>query len=278
MEIMKNDIPELLSIEAIRTVYDIQLNGGEPRGEAHDFPEIIYVHKGENVILVDGKRVVLTEGMMTVYPPGAFHIGESPSTASVYVITFDTSSAALAPLYGRAIKLSARQREMFADIISSALVLFERLPKNSELRGMIKKESASEYEVQKLKKNLELFLIGLLSSDEQNKNNTEQMLFDRICDFLKSNIQRSVSLDEVSGKFHIGKSTLTALFRRECGIGMISYFNRMKIEEAKQLIREGNMNFTEISDDLGFSSIHYFSRLFKNITGKTPSDFAKTEK
>lgn len=273
MEIMKNDIPELLSIEAIRTVYDIQLNGGEPRGEAHDFPEIIYVYKGENVILVDGKRVTLTEGHLTVYPPGAYHIGEFPSTASVYVITFDTSSKALSALYGRAIELSAEQKDAFTAIISSGLKLFERLPRNGELRGMKKKEGASEYELQKLKKKLELFLIELLTADAEDKKTPHKDLFREICDFLRLSVSRTVTLCEVAARFHIGKSTLTALFRSECGEGMIAYFNRLKIEKAKELIRLGEMNFTEISDFLGFSSIHYFSRLFKSVAGVTPSEY-----
>ena len=274
MEIMKNDIPELLSVEAIRTVYDIQLNGDEPRGEAHDFPEIIYVYKGKNVILVDGKRIELTEGKMTIYPPGAFHIGEAPSISSVYVITFDTHSEALAPLYGRAIELSASQRETFTAIISSGLELFERIPKNMELRGMKKRDGASEYKLQKLKKNLELFLIELLSFTEA-PNDAQKELFDSVCLYLKTNLCRSLTLDEVAHRFHLGKSTLTALFRSQCGTGMIAYFNQMKIEEAKRMIREGKLNFTEISDKLGFSSIHYFSRLFKNVSGMTPSEFSR---
>ena len=275
MELMKNDIPELLSIEAIRTVYDIQLTGGEPRGEAHDFPEIIYVYKGENVILVDGKRVVLTEGKMTVYPPGAYHIGELPSTAAVYVITFDTRSEALSSLYGRAIELSAAQIENFTGIMTSALKLFERIPKSAELHGMKKRENASEYELQKLKKSLELFLIELISADGEGGGERKKELFQKICDFLRSDLCRSVTLDDVASRFHIGKSTLTALFRSECGEGMIAYFNRIKIEKAKELIRRGEMNFTEISDALGFASIHYFSRLFKSVAGVTPSEYSK---
>jgi YesN/AraC family two-component response regulator len=52
----------------------------------------------------------------------------------------------------------------------------------------------------------------------------------------------------------------------------------LKIKEAKRLIREGQMNFTEISEFLGFSSIHYFSKLFKKPTGKSPSEYAKQKR
>ncbi len=42
------------------------------------------------------------------------------------------------------------------------------------------------------------------------------------------------------------------------------------------MIRDEQMNFTQISESLGYSSIHYFSRQFKNITGMTPSEYASS--
>ena len=52
----------------------------------------------------------------------------------------------------------------------------------------------------------------------------------------------------------------------------------MKIDMAKQLIRTEQMNFTQISEKLGYSSIHYFSRQFKKLTGMTPSEYASSIK
>lgn len=59
---------------------------------------------------------------------------------------------------------------------------------------------------------------------------------------------------------------------------MIEFFTRMKIDFAKQLIRENDMNFTQISDFLGYSSIHYFSRQFKKLSGMTPTEYATSIK
>jgi AraC-like DNA-binding protein len=66
------------------------------------------------------------------------------------------------------------------------------------------------------------------------------------------------------------------IFRESYG-GAISFFNELKLDEAKRLIREGRLNFTEIADALGFTSLHYFSRLFKKKTGLSPSEYAKKE-
>ena len=51
-----------------------------------------------------------------------------------------------------------------------------------------------------------------------------------------------------------------------------------QMQFAKQLIRENEMNFTQISDFLSYSSIHYFSRQFKKLSGMTPTEYATSIK
>ena len=59
---------------------------------------------------------------------------------------------------------------------------------------------------------------------------------------------------------------------------MLDHFSRMKMDAARRLIREGQLNITEISSRLGFSSVHYFSRRFKKLTGMTPTEYARSVK
>ena len=59
---------------------------------------------------------------------------------------------------------------------------------------------------------------------------------------------------------------------------MIDYFNKLKIRAAKEMIREGRLNFTQIAARLGFQSVHYFSRRFKLLTGMSPSEYADSVK
>jgi YesN/AraC family two-component response regulator len=61
-------------------------------------------------------------------------------------------------------------------------------------------------------------------------------------------------------------------------VGVMEYFKALKIEEAKTLIKESELNFTEISEKLSYASIHYFSRHFKRATGMNPSQFASSVK
>ena len=91
-------------------------------------------------------------------------------------------------------------------------------------------------------------------------------------------VSENLSVAQICKSNSIGRSQLQKLFRSKSGYSAIEYFSRMKIDFAKQMIRERHYNFTQIADALGFSSIHYFSRQFKQITGMTPSEYASSIK
>ena len=60
----------------------------------------------------------------------------------------------------------------------------------------------------------------------------------------------------------IGRSQLQKIFHKKANFGIIEYFLTMKIDAAKEMICTRNLNFTQISEELSYTSIHYFSRQF----------------
>lgn len=100
----------------------------------------------------------------------------------------------------------------------------------------------------------------------------------RIIAYLEQNLSAKITLDGLSAQFNMGRTQLNILFKRTVGTGIIAYLNRLKIERAKAYIREDIYNLTEISNLLGYSSVHYFSRHFKQSVGMTPSEYARTIK
>ena len=98
--------------------------------------------------------------------------------------------------------------------------------------------------------------------------------FEAAVEFLAAHISENLTLAEIADGCSMSVSKLKMLFREKCSGGPINYFNSLKMEKAKEMIREGKLNFTEIADRLGFASLHYFSRLFKKITGLSPTEYA----
>ena len=86
--------------------------------------------------------------------------------------------------------------------------------------------------------------------------------------------KRQLTIETICRDNLTGRSQLQKIFRNAHGCGVIDFFTRMKIDAARQLIRNNQLNFTEIADRLGYNSVHYFSRQFKKLTGMTPSEYA----
>jgi len=74
---------------------------------------------------------------------------------------------------------------------------------------------------------------------------------------------------------HKDYTYLSKLFSSNLGVTIEKYFIHLKIEKAKELIETGELNFTEISYDLGYSSVNYLSSQFKQITGMKMGDYKK---
>lgn len=81
------------------------------------------------------------------------------------------------------------------------------------------------------------------------------------------------SVDYFSNKMHLSSSYLSDLLKKETGLNAKEHINTFAIEKAKTRLLSSTDTVSEIAYDLGFNYPHYFSRLFKSKTGKTPNEF-----
>ncbi|MEF9946625.1 MAG: AraC family transcriptional regulator, partial [Lachnospiraceae bacterium] len=101
---------------------------------------------------------------------------------------------------------------------------------------------------------------------------------EQIIQFLGFHICEQLTVEDICTKFSISRSTLHSLFHREFNCGAVDYFNLMKIERAKEIMRDDTMNFTEIAFYLSYSSLQYFSKQFKKATGMSPLEYLNSVK
>ena len=83
------------------------------------------------------------------------------------------------------------------------------------------------------------------------------------------------TVEDLCQKFSISRSSLQALFRANLGMTPKQYISELKLNEAKKLISQHEHTISQVSDLLGFTSIHYFSRRFKSYFGIAPSEYAR---
>lgn len=281
----KNTVHNYISVRSFQSFYYFKLDGKRDSSkDCHDFPEILYVDKGNHCLNIDDASYELNEGELIIYAPNAEHYSTTPQHSHIAIISFDVDSDMLSPLYNKVITLNSGQRSLFSKIITSGLKLFKPLPPDENDIGMTITDTAEQLHLQMLKNMLELLLLDLFTSSpcvsekpcNSNVQNYRDNLVDSIVDFMKNNISSSITLSDICDNFRISVSTLKKIFKEHFNCGPKSYFTDLKIEEAKRMIRDTSSNFTEISTQLNFNSIHHFSKAFKEKTGSTPSEYAKS--
>ena len=92
-------------------------------------------------------------------------------------------------------------------------------------------------------------------------------------DYIEQHFCENISLADVAEAISISKNYLANLFKKELDITLINYVTNLRIEEAKRLLRQGNLKMYEVAGAVGYNDYAYFSQLFKKHTGVTLSAY-----
>ncbi len=257
-------------------------------GEAHDFWEFVYVDRGEITVTAGDRSFLLKRGEMFFHKPNEFHNFQANGilAPNIIILGFECHSRAMQYFKGRLISLTDNEKLILSDIIKEASETFSSSLKETYLPKLSKREKILFGSEQMLCMSIEQLLISLRRNSEFVRQKsmstiTRKLTQDAIAavtQFLENNIGKKLKFHEVAEFAGLSESSLKALFRMRMGQGVMSYFANMKINRAKILIREGNYNITQISMELGYDSIHEFSRRFKKITGMSPTEYARSVK
>ncbi|WP_062048894.1 AraC family transcriptional regulator [Bacillus sp. JCM 19034] len=109
-------------------------------------------------------------------------------------------------------------------------------------------------------------------------NQPAEPLITRIMKYIHENIEKNLSLPQISQVFHISEHHLCRLFNKETGSTVVQYINAVRINEAKRLLLETSNLVKEISKKVGYSNHAHFCRVFKQQTGCSPSSFRYKQK
>ena len=94
--------------------------------------------------------------------------------------------------------------------------------------------------------------------------------------YLEDHFREHITVDEVADRFFINKHYLGRIFKQQYGMTLNSYIIYLRVVHAKYLLRFSDMTMDRIAVDCGINDANYFSRMFKNVEGMTPSEFRKS--
>ena len=261
-------ITRTLTIEKLYTFfYQEKEKGFLFSGESHPVVELTYVDQGALHSVADGQDLLLQQGELVLYAPNPWHmqyadIGVAPRFLTV---AFDVGSYSLSKLYNRKFRPSQK-----------AVSLLQQM--------LREQEKMDEFSPDVILGQLCLLLLYLQrqtdSPEEGLKSahciSNENEIIRRAQQYISTHVRSRLTVPLVAKNTDVSTSYLTALFHKHLQISPGEYIRRIKLQESKQMIREGSMNFTEIARALQYSNIHHFSRQFKEKFGITPTQYAKS--
>ena len=266
--VLKLHVDRQLKIERLYTLfYQEKEQGFLFPGESHSLVELTYVDQGSLHSVADGQDILQEQGDLVLYAPNQWHmqyadIGVSPRFMT---ITFDPGDYDLSGLYNRKFRSPQKAIELLQKILHE-------------------QDKMDSYSGDMILNYLSLVLLNLYRLSEAPSDTlrsthcitNENDIIRKAQQYISSHVRSRLTVPLVAQNTDVSTSYLTALFHKHLQISPGEYIRRIKLQESKQMIREGSMNFTEIANALQYSTIHHFSRQFKEKFGITPSQYAKS--
>ncbi len=286
----KHKVEHLLNISKIVTVHYFEFDKRfRSHGEAHDFWELVYAVKNSLLCTANGQEITLKEGEVLFHKPNEYHTlaADGTSAPDVFIISFECKSEAIRLFENKRISLDRDLLFYIYTIIEESKNTFDLPESNPEIKKMPLSTMEALGGLQLIKNLTEILLIQLLRRETGKggvpsrfllKEDYEEHVTREIIAYLKENLRRTVTMDELSRHLSYTKSYLFRQFKRSTGDTIMSFFLKLKVDAAKKLLREDRLSVSEIAASLGFESAGYFSKVFKKVTARTPMQYKSAHK
>lgn len=237
-------------------------------GEKHSYWELTYVDKGELLTTIDGVSYHLKQGDLIFYAPMQFHTQSTFEKISSSYLTIN-------------FKMNFNHADLLCNKIFSlkrdSYFIVTRLIEELSNDNLYSNDLSLCYLKQLIIQMLRLDNSHFHSKPTTHMQQTyENELLNDILLYIDNNIYEKISVSTLCDHFCISTSMLHSLFRKNMNNTAKNYINELKLSKSKELIRNSTHTLSEISEMLGFSSIHYFSKKFKSYFNISPTEYSKS--
>lgn len=175
-----------------------------------------------------------------------------------------------------------RDKPLFQAIYNQILELFSLYLKENNNGEQYSQLSSSMFEIENFEKlydfnavKMHILNIVTLLMGIDNKEDNIQMshIIKKSISFIEKNYNQNISLSNLATNVEVSRNYLSFLFKQELGLNFSHYLTGIRIDKAKRMLAVTNMKIYEIADRVGFDSPYYFSKVFKETTGMTCSEY-----
>ncbi len=283
----KHKLENLINVSKIVTIHYFEFDKNfKTIGESHDFWEIVYAEKESIICTADGAEIPLLQGEILFHKPNEFHTlsANGKSAPNVFILSFVCKSDAIRFFENKKFRLDSNLVRFIYFILEEGKKTFDIPYSDPNLKKMKLLSPPTLGGEQLIKNYLELFLINLLRSQTETKDGNKIFLprkelsskpVNDVIHVLEDALYSTLTIEDICAKTAYGRAYLFRVFKEKTGKTIMEYYLKLKIERAKQLLRENELSVKEISELLAFNEPNYFTKTFKRIAGLTPTAYKK---
>ena len=98
-------------------------------------------------------------------------------------------------------------------------------------------------------------------------------LIDAAKRYIDTHFQNDISLDDISQELDISPYYFSRIFKEEAGVTFVEYLTNVRMDKAREMLRNPEISVKDIASAVGYQDANYFSRIFKRLEGRTPTEY-----
>lgn len=247
-------------------LYHEKEKGFKSRPESHAIWELTYVDSGKMYNVTgenDAFKTPMKQGDIMLFVPNQRHRQYSDDDVSVCYATIS-------------FEMNYHKKEVFENCVFKADLEIKRLMEN-----IISEKESNRFGSEDLALcYLKEIIIKLIRKKMRNKKEDpaptgrkENDIIAYVKGYINANLCNKISVNGIAAAIPVNASYLSSLFKSSTGVALSSYITDQKLSRAKEYIRTGRYSITEVSEQLSFTNVQYFSKLFKKQYGITPREY-----
>ncbi len=263
---------------------DLKDLGGYFSRHWHEHMEFLYFLEGQGRIECENNEIEVSDGDLLVINSNEIHGGHLISESlKYYCIIVDigllqnnlignSEAKYIIPIRDNRI-LFKNQIQEDEEIISCA----EKIIKEYEIRQEGYELLITSYIYQIIALLLREHVAAVLTEKNYELRKKRLIHFSKVLQYIDKHYEQDVDIEFLAKMAHISTSHFYPVFKEITGKTPTHYINFVRIEKAEELLKNSEMNVTEVAFTVGFNDLSYFCRLFKRYKGISPSAVRNSE-
>lgn len=246
------------------------MNDNMWKNHYHDYYEIYYLESGERYHIMQDSLYTMQPGELILFSPYVLHRSFGDENVPFKRLV----------LYFNDFEIESQELKQALDEGNG---MYHLEAKNQKaIHRLLESLATEQYDPSRFRKgymhtllNMLLFSIILQVHKEEPAKKEQFDRMHQIIRYIHNHYQEEVSLGQLAKEFYISPYYLCREFKRHMDCTMVQYLNVTRIMNAQRKLMETDMNITQVSRETGFSNLTHFNRVFKSVTGMTPSGYQK---